>query len=231
MKKLSVVISAYNEEGLIEDCLRSVSHLADEIVVINNTSLDKTEQIAKKYTEKIFLRPNLLMLNVNKNFGFEKAEGEWILNLDADERVTLELEEEIKGVISDQKSDVSGYLIPRKNIIFRKWIKSEMWWPDYQLRLFKKGRGKFPEKHIHELLEVEGKTEKLNKPLVHENYSSIAQFLNKMDKIYTENEVNNYILSGQKLNWLDALRFPFNDFLKTFLHPHVLLKFLFLILI
>lgn len=214
MQKLSVVVSAYNEESIIKKCLESVLW-ADEIIFIDSSSSDGTVDIAKKYTSQIFTRPNNLMLNVNKNYGFTKAQGEWILSLDADEHITDGLKEEIKSVIASD-NEIIGYWIPRKNIIFGKWIQGDMWWPDYQLRLFKKGKGRFPEKHVHEYIRLDGPTEKLREPFIHENYSSVSQFLYKMDKIYTESEVEHIIESGKKVRWVDALRFPINDFLKTF---------------
>lgn len=214
MVKLSVVISAFNEEKMIADCLESVK-FADEIILVNSSSTDNTQKIASKYTKKIYTRENNLMLNINKNYGFTKAEGNWILSLDADERITPELEEEIKKVLTNSNS-INGYWIPRKNIIFGKWIQHSLWYPDYQLRLFKRGFGKFPEKHVHEMVSLEGDTEKLKSPMVHYNYSSISQYLSKMDSIYTESEAENYLNSGKKITWVDALRFPVNDFLKTF---------------
>jgi len=217
MNSLSVVISAFNEEERIKDCLESVKDLATEIVFVDNLSLDKTREIARKYTDKILTRKNNLMLNVNKNYGFSKATGDWILSLDADERITPELASEIKSeILKSQKSETNGYWIPRKNIIFGKWIQHSIWWPDYQLRLFRKGKGRFPEKHVHEYLRVEGKTEKLQNPLEHLNYSTVSQYIYKMDKIYTESEVEKIVASGKILTWVDAIRFPVNDFLKTF---------------
>ena len=91
-----------------------------------------------------------------------------------------------------------------------------MWWPDYQLRLFKKGKGRFPAKHVHEKVEVKGTTEKFKEPLLHQNYETVSQFLYKMDKIYTESEVEHIQRSGKTLDWFDAIRMPANDFLKTF---------------
>ena len=99
MATISVVISAYNEERKIEECLESVKW-ADEIIFVDNSSTDATAAIAKKYTKKIFKRPNNPMLNKNKNFGISKASSEWILYIDADERVTPELAKEIKSVIN-----------------------------------------------------------------------------------------------------------------------------------
>jgi len=219
MKKLSVVISAYNEEKNIEECLNSVKW-ADEIILIDNTSTDRTVEIAKKFTDKILIYPNNLMLNINKNYGFSKATSEWILSLDADERVADELKQEILKNIHNSEfriqNSINAFWIPRKNIIFGKWIKHSIWWPDYQLRLFKKDKGKFSCKHVHEYLKAEGKTEKLKNPLIHYNYQTISQYLHKLDKIYTENEAENIIKSGRRLVWQDALRMPVRDFLKTF---------------
>lgn len=211
--KLSAVVSAYNEEHKIADCLRSLE-FADELIVIDNESTDKTAALARAHGARVIPRKNNLMLNVNKNFGFREAKNDWILNLDADERVTRELREEIENKIKEGAAD--GYWIPRKNIIFGKWVKGDMWWPDYQLRLFKKGKGRFPEKHVHEYLEVDGKTGKLEAPLKHLNYSSISQFLHKMDKIYTENEASLQYASGKKLKGIDAVRYPVQDFFKTY---------------
>ena len=224
MIKITVVISAYNEEKNIKECLESVRQLADEIILIDNTSTDKTVEIASSMGQKvkIFIRPNNLMLNINKNFGFSKAVNEWILNLDADERATPQLKEEIKRIIGNWKLEIGnsalavGYWLPRKNIIFGRWIKHGIWWPDHQLRLFKKNKGGFPCKHIHEYLKVEGKTARLENAIIHYNYQSVSQYLYKLDKIYTENEADNIIKAGKKLSWQDALRMPVHDFLKTF---------------
>lgn len=213
--KISVVISAYNEENLIEDCLKSVKDLADEIIFVDNTSLDKTVDIAKKYTKKIFIRENdPVMLNKNKNFGFTKATGDWILSLDADERLAPELAQEIRSTINDER--YTAYEIPRKNIIFGKWIKHSIWWPDYNLRLFKRGKGQFPEKHVHEKIEIDGSIGRLENPIIHYNYQTVSQFVNKLNKTYTESETENFIKSGKQIYWYDAIRWPTNDFLKTF---------------
>lgn len=215
MVKISVVISAFNEEKNITECMESVKW-ADEIIVVDNSSLDKTAEIAKKLGASVIKKENNLMLNKNKNFGFTKARNEWILNLDADERASVELHEEIKEKLAESKVD--GYWIPRKNIIFGKWIQHSIWWPDMHLRLFKKGKGVFPEKHVHEHIQVKGEVEELSGSIIHENYQSISQFLYKMDKIYTENEVQNYMNNGKKVGYLDAVRYPAQDFLKTFFY-------------
>ncbi len=212
--KLSVVLSVLNEENNLKRVLSSVS-FADEIIVVDNQSTDKGLGIAKQFNAKVYTRPNNLMLNINKNYGFTKATGDWILNLDADEEVN----ETLKGEILERiykNSQYEGYWFPRKNIIFGKWIQHSLWWPDYQLRLFKNGKGKFPCEHVHEALVVKGQADYFKNPLLHYNYNTVSQFLFKLDKIYTENEVERFLKSGKKLIWADALRMPVEDFLKTF---------------
>ena len=225
--KISAVISAYNEEGNIKDCLQSIAW-CDEIIVINNSSTDRTTQIAKKYTSKVFTQPNRKMLNTNKNYGFSKAKNNWILNLDADERCTPELRKEIQqlfvipdrlkawsGISMDKK--INGFEMSRKNIIFGKWIKHGIWWPDFQLRLFKKAKGKFDCQHVHEKLNLKGKQGKLKSPLIHHNYQTIDQYIYKFTHIYTDSEVKNFLKSDKKIYWWDAICMPVDDFLANFL--------------
>ncbi|MCL4359728.1 glycosyltransferase family 2 protein [Patescibacteria group bacterium] len=218
MATLSVVLSVYNGASTLERTLRSVSW-ADEVVVVNGSSTDDTVKIAKKFTPRIFTRPNNRMLNVNKNFGFTKATGDWILSLDADEELTKPLSDEIRRIIKNERvpgGEIAGYWIPRKNMIFGKWIKHGLWWPDKQLRLFRRGTGKFPCVHVHEYLAVDGKTETIDEPYIHYNYDSIAQYLSKMETIYTESEVAKMTAAGYRPVWHDALRFPVSDFVKIY---------------
>jgi glycosyltransferase involved in cell wall biosynthesis len=218
---VSIVISAYNEEKKIKECLESVKW-ADEIIFLDNSSTDKTAQIAKQYTKKIFTQKNdPLSIDLQKNLGIEKATGDWILVLDADERVTPQLAEEIKRVCTPNenaniKSNLSAYWIPRKNIIFGKWIEHTGWYPDAQLRLFRKGKGKFQQKHVHEPLHVDGATGHLTSPLLHENYETISQFLNKTITMYAPNEAEEKLRLGYRFDWKDAIRFPLKEFLSRF---------------
>ncbi len=214
METIGVVISAFNEEAKIKRCLSSVKW-ADEIVFVDNGSTDKTVNIAGQFTSKIFHRRNNPMLNVNKNFGFSKATSDWIISLDADEEIPAGLAAEIKDKIKN-KSAAVGYWIPRQNIIFGKWIEHGLWWPDKQLRFFRRGRGTFPEKHVHEYIAVDGPTETLVAPFVHYNYESVSQFIRKLDTIYTENELINLKATNYQLAWYDAIRFPVSDFVKIY---------------
>ncbi len=214
MHKLSVVISAFNEEKKIEQCLKSVS-FADEIVVVNNSSTDKTEEIAKKYTKNVYTQPNdIQKIDLQKNFGFSKASGDWILSLDADERITKELAGEIKNVIKSN-ANYDGYWIPRKNYIFGKWIEHTGWYPDNQLRLFKKGSGKFESEHVHEHIKINGELGFLKNHIIHENYDNVAQFIQKTF-VYVPNEAKNILDNGYKFSYIDAIKFPLREFLNRF---------------
>lgn len=215
METLSVVVSVRNAQKNIERCLSSVSW-ADEIVVVDNESSDETAGIAKKFTRNIFHQKNNLMLNTNKNFGFTKAHSDWVLSLDDDEEIPKNTADEMKEILKNPQASVAGYWIERKNIIFGKWIQHGLWWPDKQLRLFRRGWGKFPCKHVHEYLTVDGRTGQLDGPFIHYNYESISQYIRKMNDIYTENEVENLVGAGYKVGWFDAIRFPVSDFVKIF---------------
>jgi len=214
--KISVILATYNEEKNIKDCLESIKDLADEIVIVDGTSTDKTVEIASYYTKKIFIRENPLMFHKNKQYAIEKATGDWILYLDADERVTPSLKKEIKSVIRNPKSEINGFWIPRKNIIFGKWIRYTGWWPDYQLRLFRRGKAFLPCKSVHEQPQLTGKAGYLKNPLVHYNYQTVSQFVQKLNKLYTENDKNIFLSEGKKFNWQDVIHFPSNEFLKRF---------------
>ncbi len=216
MPTVSVVISAFNEEAKIQDCLKSVEW-ADEIILVDSSSLDKTATIAKKFTSKIFSRPNNPMLNINKNYGFSKAISDWILCLDADERISDELQKEIRSAINNSAlSNINGYWIPRKNIIFGKWMKHTGWYPDNQLRLFRRGKGKFEEKHVHEMVKVDGETSYLAQHIVHHNFETVSQFLYKHIQLYAPNEAEVLLQNGYTPVFQDAIRFPVKEFLSRF---------------
>ncbi len=214
--KLTVVVSTRNRSQKLKRCLRSVKGIASEVIVIDNESTDDSTHVATSLGATVFTRKNNLMLNVNKNYGFTKATHEWILCLDDDEEVTVRLAGEIKKVIGIKSNETKGYWIARKNIIFGKWIQHGLWWPDRQLRLFRNGAGKYPEKHVHEYISVEGKTENLENPYIHYNYDSLSQYLEKMQNIYTDSEVQKYVSAGYIVHWADAIRFPLSDFIKLY---------------
>lgn len=192
--KLSIVIITYNEEENIKECLESVQWV-EEIVIVDGFSLDRTVEICKEYTGKIYQRENVRNLNINKSYGFEKASGDWILYLDADERVSPELAQEIREILSREDKFVA-YKMPRKNYYFGRWLKYGGNYPDYQLRLFKRGKAHFECRHVHEKLQVEGKVGYLQYPLLHFTYPTISHYLKKFD-FYTSLEAE-YIFKNNK---------------------------------
>lgn len=213
---LSVVITSHNNQDLIADCIDSVS-FADEIIVINNESVDATPDLAKRMGAIVIdHKNNPKQLNESKNFGFSKARNNWILSLDPDERIEPDLAKEIQEIVKDSDTDFDGYLMPRHNVIFGKVIRHGLWYPDKQLRLFRKGKGKFPNIHNHELLEVEGKVGELAGHIKHFNYHTVSQYIQKIDQMYSDNEAETYLAKGKKVTWRDAIRFPAADFLSNY---------------
>lgn len=213
--KISVVITVFNEEKKIEDCLKSVKAIASEIIVIDNNSSDATLNIAKRYTNRVYSQENdPLNIDFQKNFGFEKATDKWILSLDADERVTQELSHEIEAL--EENSDINGYEISRKNIIFGKWIEHTGWYPDYGIRLFRKGKGKFAKEKVHKDIQIEGMILRLNNPILHYNYDNLQSFLQKMIFLYTIPEAENKLKNGYKYNPLDIVKMPLSEFIKRY---------------
>lgn len=212
--KISVVISVYNEEKKIKACLESAKW-ADEIVVVDNSSTDNTAEIAKKFTKHVYHQRNdPTNIDLQKNFAIQKATGDWVLILDADEEITPELADEIKNL--EASKNVNAYWIPRKNICFGKWIEHTGWYPDHQLRLIRRGKGKFQKKHYHEPIQVEGDTARLKEHLLHYNYETISQFLHKGLEIYAPNEADELIRKGYVFDYHDAIRLPLSEFLSRY---------------
>lgn len=213
MKKISVAIVAYNEEKHLPDCLKSVAW-ADEIVIMEGKSADKTAEIAKKAGAKVYSVENQPLMKKMMNQAFGKCSGEWILQLDADERVGEDLKNEILQVISNGSSNI-GYRIPRKNLMFGKWMEYSGWYPDFQLRLFRNGKGKYPAKNVHEEMIIDGPIGNLENPITHLNWESVSQFILRLDS-YTTYEAEKWVADGKKIAWTDAIKFPFSEFLSRF---------------
>ena len=184
MNRLSVVLATYNEEKKLDECLKSIYDIAWEIVVVDGTSKDKTVAIAKKYGAKIFITDNPQNFHINKNKAIDKAVGDWILQLDADERVTEELKREIRQAI-DKNEQVNGYWIPRKNFFLGRFLKKGGQYPDYTLRLYKKGKGRLPAKDVHEQAEVEGKIGYLKNDLLHIRDKNFSIYMDGFNR-YTD---------------------------------------------
>jgi len=187
MTMLSVVVVSKNEEDNIKRCLQSVKWLADEIIVVDAGSTDRTLEIARRYTDRIFVKRDPEgkegLAELNKNFGLEMANYGWVLVLDADEVVPHELKLEIRGILQEDDG-FDGYLLLRKNHFIRKWMRHGDWWGYAQnVELVRKGKGRFPP-HSHQPLKVDGKVGKLEHAVIHNNYENISEWARKMD-LYT----------------------------------------------
>ncbi len=175
---LSVALATFNEERCLADCLKSVKDLADEIVVVDGSSTDKTAEIAKSFGAKVIITTNKPIFHLNKQKAINECQGEWILQLDADEIVTPELAEEIKEIVNHD-NQAAAFWIKRKKMFLGCWIKKGGQYPDPVIRLFKKGKAHLPCESVHEQMEVEGEVGWLKNPLIHLPTPSFAVYLTK----------------------------------------------------
>ncbi len=177
---LSVCMIARNEASRIAAALESVAW-ADERIVLDCGSSDDTAAVAAAHGATVYYAEHTPNLNVNKNRCFQLARGEWILSLDADERVPEALAHEIRQTLSSQPA-ANAFWIPRRNWYFGYPLRYGRQYPDYQLRLFRRGCARFPERHIHEYPIVHGSVGYLRNPLEHIPYETLSQYLAKMDR-------------------------------------------------
>lgn len=176
---LSVSIICFNEEENLRRCLESVSW-ADEKVIVDSMSRDRTLEIARQYADQVFQR-DWTGYRDQKNLALSKCRGEWVLSLDADEQVSGPLREEILGEIHRPQS-AEGYFIPRRSFYQGRWISHSGFYPDRQLRLFKRGVGTWVGGRVHERLEVRGRVGQMKSDLLHFPYQgSISGLVRKVD--------------------------------------------------
>ncbi len=174
---LSVVLATFNEEKNIEECLLSVRDIADEMIVVDGTSTDKTVAIAKKLGAKVVIEKNRMLFHINKQKAIDLATKDWILQLDADERLTSELKKEIEEILLHPEREADGYWIPRKNWFLGRFLMKGGQYPDYTLRLYRRGKGSLPQKDVHEQAVVEGEVGYLTSPLIHFADPSFSRYL------------------------------------------------------
>jgi glycosyltransferase involved in cell wall biosynthesis len=214
MPKISVAIITKNEEKNIRACLESV-RWTDEIVVVDGGSADRTKEICREFQAQVFEEAWKGFAR-QKNSAIEKTCNEWVLSLDADERISPELQKEIQDRLAADPR-VDGFYIARKNFFAGRWIRYCGWYPDYNLRLFRKSRGRFEERTVHEKVKIRGRTEKFKTPLIHRTYRSLSDFLQRMDR-YSTLAAQEMQQEGKKVRQSDLLfRPPF-----TFLQMYVL---------
>lgn len=210
---ITAVVIAKNEEKWIAGCLNAID-FCDEIIVIDNGSTDKTTEIAKKYSDKIFEKQSGSFSDL-RNFGLEKTKKEWILYVDADERIEESLKKEIIDIIKNP--DFSAYAIPRKNIMFGSCVKHGGWYPDYQIRLFKKDKLITWEGELHERPKVDGEIGKLTGDIIHYTHRNISETLQKKlewSKIEAETRLKT---NHPKITWPRILKVMIGEFLRRYI--------------
>jgi glycosyltransferase involved in cell wall biosynthesis len=210
--RLSVVVITLNEEDRIRECLASVAW-ADEIIVVDAGSDDKTVTLAREFTDDVVIRP-WDGFAAQKNFGIERAKGEWVLSLDADEQVDPSLREEIAAVLANPGSH-AGFRIARRNIMWGRFIRHGRLYPDWQLRLFRRGRGRFVERAVHESVTVDGPVGRLTTPLLHHSYRDVSDFLRRADR-YSTLAAEEWARGGQPFHRHLLVTAPLGRFLSMY---------------
>ena len=200
MYKFSVTIITKNEEKNIGRCLESVKW-ADEIVIVDSGSTDKTLKICRKYNCKI-IESEWLGFGKTKKFAVDSATNNWILSIDADEEVTPDLKKEILGILDNP--EFNGYKIKRKSFYINKWINHCGWNKEYKLRLFNKQFGNFNEQMVHESVKLNGKIAKINEILKQYTYPNISSHLQKIDR-YSKLSATELFKNGKKTSIFMAI--------------------------
>lgn len=215
-QKISVVINTLNEEKTLERAIKSVSW-ADEILVCDMHSDDNSGVLAKKLGAKVIFHKRLAFVEPARNFAISKASHDWVLVLDPDEEIPEPLGKRLKEMV--EKPIVSTFVeIPRKNIIFNKWMKAAGWWPDYNIRFFKKGAVEWSDK-IHRPPKTQGQGLRLPNEerwaITHYHYENLSQYLDRLNR-YTMVQAKELREKGEEFQWQDLVSKPLGEFLGRF---------------
>jgi len=213
MKKLSVMILARNEERNIVDCLNSVRWAAERLVV-DSGSTDRTVELARSAGATVLQLP-WMGYGETKNKALDKTTGEWILWLDADERVTDALAEEIQGCLGAERIYDDAYSVPRRAFFLGRWIRHAGWYPGYVVRLFRKGAARFTVTRVHEGLAVEGSVGWLRNDLIHLTDPDLGHYFDKFNR-YTSLAAQDLVSSGTKFRVWQLLVRPLFSFFKMY---------------
>ena len=202
MPKISACIISFNEEKKIEDCLKSLRPVADEIIVVDSHSTDTTVEIARKYTDKVYDQAFLGHIE-QKNLAVSKASHDWIISLDCDERLDSEVTALILAA-KDTLNDYDAYRMSRKTFYVYRWL-NHCWYPDKKIRLFNKHTAKWGGMDPHDKVLVDGSNIKdLRGDILHYSFDSISEHLQQIDK-FTEIAAGEIIKNGKTVNLLTLL--------------------------
>jgi glycosyltransferase involved in cell wall biosynthesis len=211
--KVSVVVITLNEAAHLAACLDSV-RWADEILVVDSGSTDDTLAIARRYTARIVVNdwPGYA---AQKNFAATQTSHDWILSLDADERVSPELASELRGILAGPEPTAAGFRIPRVTFHLGRWIRGTDWYPDYQLRLYDRRRARWTGRHVHESVKADGPVVDLGHDLQHYAYRDVAHHLRTMDR-YTTLAARQLHEDGTRASWASVALHPVAAFLRNY---------------
>jgi glycosyltransferase involved in cell wall biosynthesis len=220
---LTATVITLNEAGNLQAALESL-RFADEIIVVDSESADDTVGIARKFTDRVYVRPWPGYV-AQKNFAAEQAAHDWILSLDADERISAPLADEIRhSVLGAEQSGYgehgggagpAGYRIPRVTFHLGRWIRSTDWYPDYQLRLYDRRRARWAGRLVHESVRADGDVQQLRGEILHYAYRDLAHHLQTMDR-YTTLAARQMFEDGRRAGWLDLAVHPPAAFLRNY---------------
>ncbi len=203
---LVAVILTKDEARHIQDCIASLIW-TDEVVVFDAFSGDATVPLAQEAGARVIRHP-FRNYAQQRNAALEMVEARWIFFVDADERATPALAQEVRQAI--RRADVNGWWVPRHNYIFGRLTLGAGWWPDYQMRLLRRGKARY-EREVHEIVVLEGQAGHLKNPLIHYNYDSVAHFHAKQDR-YTDYDAQVLYRQGVRPRWYT----PYTQFLRHF---------------
>lgn len=212
MPQLSAIVITLNETANIADCLDSVA-FADERIVVDGGSSDDTVAIARRHGATLHIHP-WTDFGTQKGLALSHATGDWVLLIDADERVTPALAAQIKSAVAAGQAD--GYEMPRKSYFCGRWMRHSGWYPDYVLRLFRRANGKISNHKVHERVICTGTVARLSEPLIHHAVPSIEAALSRMDRYSTANAAM-LVESGRRVWFFSGVTHGLFTFIKTYI--------------
>jgi len=214
MAKISACIISFNEEKKIEDCLKSLVGIVDEIVVVDSNSTDNTVAIAQKYTDRIILQDFLGFIE-QKNFAVQQAENDWVLSLDCDERLSPELQKAITEV-KDNIEKADAYRMPRKTFYIYRWL-NHCWYPDIKIRLFNKNSAHWGGTNPHDHIVISSSNiVQLPGDIYHYSFDSISDHIKTIDK-FTEIGADELVRKNKSFNILSPFTHSSWIFLKLYI--------------
>ena len=211
--KISATVITLNEESNLAAALDSLS-FADEIVVVDSESSDRTVEIARRYTGKV-ISQKFLGYAQQKNFAAEQASFDWVFNLDADERVTPELAREIETLKGSEPGDAAAFEMPRKVQYLGRWIRHSGWYPDYKVRLYDRTKASWQGDYVHESVSTRGRIERLPGDILHHTVRDASDHHRRLDR-YTTLAAEEVFARGKRASFVNLAFSPPATFIKTY---------------